>query len=115
MFRDVILSVNDLLQMVEDEFSCRIKRMYWGGYREDLLKIEFDDEELQKKLACSCYGLYYTPDGCLRGKAAESPQTIKKLWEDKHPGDTVVCVDLSPGRDCYFLKVRGEVKKQSVY
>ena len=113
MFVDETLKVNDLLQMVEEEFGCHIKKMYWGGYREDLLKIEFDDEELQKKLACNRYGLYYTPEGDLHGKVTENPQTIKKLWEDRHHGDAVVCVTL--GVDCYIIKVRREMKKPSVY
>lgn len=106
-YSDVELSINSLLEWIEEEFHSEIKEMRWGGYRNDLLNFTLEDEGLTKNLCDSAGSLYYDEEGMLRGKYTEcKDKSVKCLYEKRNQGTKVVFCEISGCRNYYRLRVR---------
>ena len=111
MIRDVSLSINDLLELLEKTVERRIKSVRWRPGK-DLVMITFDDDEKFNG------EFYFDWDGdfmCSPVGTCYGDLSVAKLYGDAHPGQNVLGVVLNNAKDAYYIKVREDVQKNCTY
>lgn len=111
MFRDVIVGENDFLSIVEKHTGGTVKRVFKDGYRNQILNINFNEEEVEKRFTHPTYGHleYSLDDGTVAMSGLkyeeEKDYCLFRLYQKDHPEVAVVAVTSCSG-GCFLVKVR---------
>jgi hypothetical protein len=108
MIRDVSLSVNDLLELLEKAVDLRIKSIRWKPGKDLVPMITFEDNKNYDG------EFYFDWDGdfmCSPSGTCYYDLSVAKLYGNAHPNQEVLGVVLNNANDAYYIKVREDVQK----
>ena len=96
MFSDVIVDENAFLSIVEKHTGGTIKTVFKDGYRKQILNINFNEEEVEKRFTHPKYGHleYSLDDGTVAMSGLkyeeEKDYCLFRMYQKDHPDVAVV-------------------------